>query len=379
MEFEWSDEEQSLRAELRAFLDEELPADWDLNTPGEDPSSVFTREMAGKLADRGWLTPHWPAEYGGRDASAWAFVIVAEELWAVGEPRGSQYMNVSWIGPAIMAAGTEAQKQEHLGPIARGDVHWCQGFSEPGAGSDLASLQTAAARDGDHYVVNGEKIWTSYARQADYCFLLVRTDPTSQGARGISILLVPMDLPGITVEVVPTMLEIHVVHRITFRDVRVPVSCRLGDEHEGWGLIREALAYERVGAPRFARGAYVLDRLAEWASDQGLLDDPEVAGRFGRARAACQAARILTYRVMDDRAKGRPNTPTPYVARVAIVRGERAVAELGMDLMGSEGLLRRSRADSHVRTAMIAGLGGGSYEVQLNLIARLCLGMKTGA
>jgi alkylation response protein AidB-like acyl-CoA dehydrogenase len=161
--------------------------------------------------------------------------------------------------------------------------------------------------------------------------------------------------------------------------VRVPVSARLGDEHEGWGLIREALAYERVGAPRFARGAYVLDRLAEWASARGLLDDPQLAAKFGRARAACQAARILTYRVMDDRAKGRPNTPTPYVARIAIVRGERAVAELGMDLMGAEGLLRRSRADSHVRTAMIAGLGGGSYEVQLNLIARLCLGMKTGA
>jgi len=376
MEFGWSDEEAALRQEVQAFLAERLPEDWDLHTPGEDPSSPFTRAMAADIAQRGWHTAHWPEAYGGRDASPWAFIIVAEELWAVGEPRGSQYMNTSWIGPAIMAAGTEEQRRQHLGPIARGEVHWCQGFSEPEAGSDLASLRTRAVRDGDHYVVNGEKIWTSYARQADFCFLLVRTDPASQGSSGISVLLVPMDLPGITVEVVPTMLEIHVVHRIRFEDVRVPVSCLLGREHDGWGLIREALAHERVGAPRFARGSYVLDRLAAWAGERGLLDEPAVAARFGRARAACHAARLLTYRVMDDRAKGRPDTPSPYVARVAIVRAERAVAELGMDLLGRQGLRRRSRADAHVRTAMIAGLGGGSYEVQLNLIARLCLSMK---
>src|ERR1700733_1181461 len=184
MEFEWSESEARFRQELRAFIDAALPPHWLTLIPGEDPASEFTMEFCRRLAERGYLVPHWPARYGGRDASPWEFVVLGEELWRVGEPRGAQYMNVNWIGPAIMMAGTEEQKDLHLNRIARGDVLWCQGFSEPGSGTDLGSLRTRAERVGDNYVVNGEKVWVSYARHAEFCILLARTDQRQRGNKG---------------------------------------------------------------------------------------------------------------------------------------------------------------------------------------------------
>jgi alkylation response protein AidB-like acyl-CoA dehydrogenase len=195
MEFGWCDEDERFRQELREFIANELPQRWVELIPGEEPASEFIREFCGKLGQRGWLTPHWPREYGGTDGSAWQFIILGEELWSAGEPRGSQYMNVNWIGPAIINAGTPEQKAYHLRRISAGDVFWCQGFSEATAGTDLAGMQTTARRDGDHYVINGEKIWTSYAAEAEFCFLLARTDPESTGNKGISVFLVPTDTP----------------------------------------------------------------------------------------------------------------------------------------------------------------------------------------
>ena len=190
MEFEWSQEDARHREEIRAFLAEVLPEDWEeisKHGPGSDQQAAFSKTFCRAMADKGWLTQHWPAEYGGRDAAPWRHSIVGEELWAIGEPRGAQYMNVNWIGPAIMAFGTEEQKAFHLPRISSGSVLWCQGFSEPEAGSDLAALRTLAIRDGDDYVVNGSKIWTSYVENADFIFLLVRTDPDSTRQRGVSV------------------------------------------------------------------------------------------------------------------------------------------------------------------------------------------------
>ncbi len=206
MDFEWAPDDAAFRRELQDFLAEELPADWEelsKHGPGSDAQAAFSRSFCAKLAERGWLTQHWPAAYGGRDATPWRHAIVGEELWQRGEPRGPQYMNVNWIGPAIMEFGSDAQREEHLPRISRGDVLWCQGFSEPEAGSDLVALRTQAIRDGNDYVVNGGKIWTSYANHAEFCFLLVRTDPGSSRHRGISVLLTPMDLPGIEVREIP--------------------------------------------------------------------------------------------------------------------------------------------------------------------------------
>ena len=309
MEFDWSESDVAHRREVRAFLEAELPADWEeiaKDGPGSDTQSAFSKDFCAKLAERGWLTQHWPGEYGGSDAEPWRHSIIGEEMWAVGEPRGAQYMNVNWIGPAIMEFGSEEQKAHHLPRISAGQVLWCQGFSEPEAGSDLAALRTSARREGEEYVVNGSKIWTSYVQNAEYVILLVRTDPQSRRARGISVLLVSMDLPGIEVREIPSVVGERYFHEVFFTDVRVPVSALLGPENEGWAVVDYALQYERVGAARYARAALTLDRLAELARARGRLEDPIVVEKLGEARALCEAARVLTYRVIDLRAKGAP-------------------------------------------------------------------------
>lgn len=378
MEFRWSPEDIAYREQLLGFLEAELPADWEeisKGGPGSDDQAAFSRRFCALLAERGWLTQSWPAEYGGADAPPWRHAILGEEMWACGEPRGPQYMNVNWIGPTIMEHGTDAQKRLHLPPISRGDVLWCQGFSEPEAGSDLVALRTLAIREGDFYSVNGSKIWTSYVNHAQYCFLLVRTDPESKRHRGISVLLVPMDLPGIEVREIPSVVGDRYFHEVFFSDVRVPVDCLLGTEHEGWDVVAYSLQYERVGAARYARAARMLDALALHADERGLLADPTTQEKLGEARAACEASRVLTYRVIDLRAHGSPPTADTNVARVAGTLAERAVADLAMEIFGTDALAYGSFADSHFRLAMTAGVAVGTTEVNLNLVASRFLGL----
>jgi len=378
VEFAWAEEERAFREELRRFLDETLPDDWEeisKGGPGSEAQADFSRDFCATLAERGWLTQSWPREYGGSDASAWRHAVLGEEMWRIGEPRGPQYMNVNWIGPTIMRYGTEEQKRGHLPRISRGDVLWCQGFSEPEAGSDLVALRTAARREDDHYVVDGTKIWTSYANHAEFCFLLVRTDPESKRHRGISVLLVPMDTPGIEVREIPSVVGERYFHEVFFTDAKVPVACRLGPEHEGWEVVSYALQYERVGAARYARAALTLDRLAEHARERGVLDDPRIQERLGQARARCEAARLLSYRVIDLRAKGEPPTADTNVARVAATRAERAVAELALEVFGADALAYGSFADSQFRMAMTAGVAVGTTEINLNLVASRLLGL----
>lgn len=374
MEFGWTAAELDFREQLRTFIADTVPPEWATLIPGEHVATDFTRGFSRALADRGMFASHWPSEYGGSDASPWQFIISGEELWAAGEPRGSQYMNVNWIGPAIFTSGTPEQKEGHLKRIASGDVTWCQGFSEADAGTDLAALSTSAVRDGDEYVISGEKIWTSYAQDAEYCFVLARTDPRSAGSAGISIFLVPISAPGFRAEVIPSVLGIHEYNRLTFDNVRVPESARLGAENEGWSVIRGALAHERIGAPRYARAALVAERIAAQANENGWWERDGFGIRLAAARAACAAARVLVYQAIDARAKGHPEDLAVSLARVAIVRCERVVAELALDLRGEESLLVGSVGHGQIKTSMIAGLGGGSAEVQLNQIARLLLG-----
>jgi alkylation response protein AidB-like acyl-CoA dehydrogenase len=377
VEFGFSPDEARFRRDLEAFLAEALPPDWEERSaggPGSDAQAAFSRDFCARLAERGWLTPHWPREYGGQDASPWLHAILGEALWACGEPRGPQYMNVNWIGPAILRFGSEEQKRLHLPRIARGDVLWCQGFSEPDAGSDLASLRCAARRDGGAYVVTGEKIWTSYANHAELCFLLVRTDPESRRQRGLSVLLVPMATPGVSVREIPSVVGERYFHEVLFREARVPEACRLGAEGAGWDVVSHALQVERVGAARYARAARTLDALAAAAARSGRAD-PALAERLGEARALCEAARVLAYRAIDRRAHGLPPGAESNVARVAGTRAEQAVARLALDLCGAEGLEEGHFAEAQFRAAMPAGVAVGATEVQLDLVARRGLGL----
>ena len=380
MEFGWDDEHSGYRAELVSFLDEELPDHWHGETAmlGSKANTKYSRRFAGLLADRGWLTPHWPVDFGGFDASPWMLAVLGEELWSRGEPRGPQYMNANWIGPSIMANGTTEQQARFLPPISRGDVIWCQGFSEPDAGTDLASLRTRAERDGDVYIVNGTKIWTSYGDVAEHCYLLVRTDPEAESHRGITVLLVDMPTPGLEVSTIPGVVGDHSFNELIFTDVRIPVANRLGPENEGWKVVREALSFERVGSPRWARAAFLLNETIEVATVDGRTIDPIAIEAIGVAMAACEAARVLSYRVIDERARDIPPSPNGNLARVAMVQAERLVAEACLAIDVGHTLAYKSPSNYQFRKALAAGVAAGAYEVQLNLISRLHLGLPKG-
>src|SRR3984957_1190761 len=199
----------ALRAELRQLVKEHVPPDY-LGAFTDNPADLeIAQRFCRLLAERGQLCLAWPEEFGGRDASLWEQTVVREEMWAQHEPRGAQYMGVNWVGPTIMRHGTAEQKRQHLPPIANGEVIWCQGFSEPDAGSDLASLRTAARRDGDIWRISGQKIWTSYATMAQWCCLLARTSRGDKKQEGITVFLVPMSAPGIDVRPIRSTIGPH--------------------------------------------------------------------------------------------------------------------------------------------------------------------------
>ena len=371
MDFEWTRDDDEYRAEVRAFLSEQLPEGWS----GYDQADFEQYERDSKrfcraMAERGWLTQNWPTEYGGQDASPWRAAVLSEELWSIGEPRGPQYMNANWIGPAIMRYGTEAQKQLHLTRISGGDVCWCQGFSEPEAGSDLASLRTTAVRDGDDYVVNGTKVWTSHVGIAEYCFLLVRTDPDSRRGDGISCLLVRMDTPGIETTRIPGF---KIFHQLAFQDTRVPVDCRLGEENGGWEVVRWALAFERVGAAHHRTAELTLERHAAHARATHQFDDPEVAVLFAEAWEKIEAARRLYYRVVDLRAHDHPPNADSNISRIAGNAAHKAVADVARQIYAEEALVADGPGDS--RSIMTYSVAAGATEIQLDQVAIRHLGL----
>jgi alkylation response protein AidB-like acyl-CoA dehydrogenase len=367
MHFAWDAEQQTFRSTVRTFLAAHLPKDWErlAHGPASEAQSAFSRKFCGQLAEAGLLVPHWPKRWGGRDAGAWTSFILAEEMWEAGEPRGGQYMNVNWIGPTLMRFGSEEQQARYIPPMARGETIWCQGFSEPEAGSDLASLRTRAEKQGSGYRINGQKIWTSYAQHAETCFLLARTAP---GRDGISVFLVPMDTPGIIVREIPSLIGEGDIHEVFWDNVEVPAGALLGAEGQAWDIARTSLSLERVGIPRFALATKMLHRAVSML---------EQAGRFGhgaieqaaRARAACEAARFYSYSIVDQRQHGIATGPEASAARFATVMAERAVHEFVVEhvpeaLSGGDSMLL-----AHHQRAIVAGIASGAAEIQLNMIA----------
>jgi len=367
MDFAWTPAQQDFRATVRAFLAANLPPNWEelAHGPGSAAQTVFSKQFCGALAAARLLVPHWPARWGGRDADPWTAFILAEEMWAAGEPRGGQYMNVNWIGPTLMRYGSGEQQARYIPPMARGETLWCQGFSEPEAGSDLASLRTRADRDGEAYRVNGQKIWTSYAGHADTCFLLARTAP---GKGGISIFLLPMDTPGITVRQIPSIIGEGDIHEVFFDDVEVPASALLGEEGQAWDIVRTALSLERVGIPRFALASRMLQRAVGALKKAGRFG-PGAAEQAARAHAACEVARLYSYSIIDQRCHGQQTGPEASAGRFATVNAERQVAEFVVEhvpeaLAGGDPMLL-----AHHQRGIVAGIASGAAEIQLNLIA----------
>ena len=370
MNFEWNDQQSSFRKGIEDFLAVNLPDDWEefsKHGPGSRELTEFARGFCRKLAENGMLFPHWPKEIGGDGLGPWEQQILAEVMWEWGEPRGGQYMNVNWIGPTLVKYGTEAQKTKYLPQIASGEMLWCQGFSEPNSGSDLASLRTRAELEGDHYKVNGQKIWTSYAGLADTCFLLTRTNDDRK--RGITILLVPMDTPGITVRQIPSMIGEGDIHEVFFDDVVVPVGQRFGEEGQAWEIISFSLANERLGIPRYHLARAALDRAVGMLKQAGAFSADTVKAEAARCAALCEAARTTVYAVVQKRVDGTVIGPDASSARFATVMAERAVSEFIVEYLPEALAGGSAYLQMHHQRGIVAGISSGSAEILLNIIA----------
>lgn len=372
MDFKWSEGQRRFRQRVRDILKEALPEDWDVRSKYDTSSayiSEFSRTFCPILAREGLLIPHWPREFGGEDLDPYYHWILGEELFAVGDPRSYQYMNVNWVGPAILQYGTAEQKDEHIGRIAAGTHIWCQGFSEPSAGSDLAALSTRARRTDRGYVIDGVKVWTSGASLADFCLMLARTGP--ERYEGISVFLVSMKTPGISARPIPNFMGEFSLHETVFDQVEVPFSALLGEERQGWQIVRQIMHNERIGQPRYSLSMRGLDRAVAILKAKGRFASQAVRADAARAHAALQAARSLSLQVIDARAKRQPPSAITSIARYALVDADRCVADFLSAYLHDELMDRQDPLiNATYRRTGSTGLAAGAAEIQLNLISR---------
>lgn len=394
MDFSFTEEEKRFRAEVRRTLIEQVPGHIRQAVREEKPVPREWMVEAQRILNRnGYAVPHWPQAWGGRDWSAVQRAILAEEIDRAGVPKPLPF-NVALVGPVIAAFGSEEQKRRFLAPIANLDLWFCQGFSEPGAGSDLASLKMAAVRDGDHYRVSGQKIWTTYAHKADWIFCLVRT---AQGARkheGISFLLIDLTTPGIEVRPIRTIDGYHHLNEVFFDDVLVPAGNLVGEEGKGWSYARYLLGQERTSMGNVGVSHRRLDRVGEIAGP--LLDDPAYRRRLTWAEIELKALEITQMRVV---ANERPPSagPDPKTSILKVKGGEvlQTAAELLLDALGPEaltagfpeggdeqpfhGLDARSALVSAYFSSRKYSIFGGANEIQRNILAKAVLGMGKAA
>jgi len=386
MEFKFTAEHEALRKEVRDFLAEALP------NRGVGPVRPTSQEnweeqlaFNKKLAKKGWIAPAWPKEYGGLGWSHINQMIFSEELAYAGAPDGGRVFNVGMIGPTLIVHGTPEQKAEHLPRITNAEVTWCQGYSEPGAGSDLASLQTRAVRDGDDYVVNGQKIWTTGAHHADWCFLLVRTDPDAPKHKGISFLLVDMKTPGITVRPLINMAGYHEFNEVFFEDVRVPVRNRVGEENRGWYVAMTLLDFERSNVASIAANQRQLELLMQLLRERrsGEAYRDILRHRIADLWVANEVGRMLAYRIAWMQEAGRiPNYEASVIKVFATELGQR-ITNLGVNLFGPAGALEPDSKYAVANGVFEKGhlvnvaptIYSGSSEIQRNIIAQRGLGL----
>jgi alkylation response protein AidB-like acyl-CoA dehydrogenase len=381
VDFEMSQEATALRQDLRDLVKKHVPEDFlgaFTNSPDDlEVAQAFCR----LLAKRGLLCMSWPEEFGGRGSSAWEQTVVREEMWAHHEPRGAQYMGVNWVGPILMRHGTLEQQRRHLPPIASGEVIWCQGFSEPEAGSDLASLRTSATRDGDGWRINGQKIWTSYATMAQWCFLLARTSRGEKKQRGLTIFLVPMSDPAITVRPIGCLMGPHHLNEVFFDDLRVTEADVLGTVDDGWSIVGDVLAFERVGIARYARCERLLQLAPEALGDRWANLPAELRGRWVRMLTHCRRARLLAYRLVALQSAGQVKPTDSAAYRIAVTKLDQDSAEVLMEIAAAAGTepeaeLFRLEVEDHWRYSQASTVSSGSIEMQRILLSRTLLAAR---
>jgi alkylation response protein AidB-like acyl-CoA dehydrogenase len=372
VDFELPSEDDARRTAIRRWL-EEHPSPW-----------------GGELAAAGYVAPHWPAPWG-LDADPLHQLIIDDELRRAGVRRPMNPIGIGWAGPTILHAGTEEQRARYLPGILDGSELWCQLFSEPGAGSDLAALSTTAVRDGDEYVVNGQKVWNSMAHWASFGILIARTDPEATKHRGISYFVCPMDLPGIEVRPLIEMTGAHLFNEVFFTDVRIPAENLVGAEHDGWSLAKVTLGNERVSlsgeGALWGNGPTVHDLVA-WAKARGAVTNGVVRQRLAQLVIEGEVLRLIRLRTVSARITGRPPGPEASIRKALADDHGQRLMNLAKDLAGAHGMLGAPPAAD----ALLGGgdpwahgflfapaltIGGGTSEVQRNIIGERVLGLPS--
>ncbi len=398
MDLRFTPEELAFRDEVRRFFRNEIPAEIRRKVSegrGLTREDYVTSQRI--MNARGWAVPHWPREWGGRDWTAIQRYILTEEMLLAAVPLPQQF-NCYMVGPVIAAFGSQAQKERHLSRIANLDDWWCQGFSEPGAGSDLASLRTRAVREGDHYIVDGQKTWTTLGQHADWIFCLVRTDPAAKKQAGISFLLIDMKTPGITLRPIITLEGRHEVNEVFFDKVRVPAENLVGEENKGWDYAKFLLANERTGIARIGLSKERMARIRRLAQEmpagEGTMwEDRDFRERFAGVEIELKALEITQMRVVAAQARdpGRPD-PASSILKIKGSQLQQATTELLLEVAGPFALAAPERSaeptndwpfDHDWADAAAANyfnnrkvsIYGGSNEIQKNIIAKAVLGL----
>jgi alkylation response protein AidB-like acyl-CoA dehydrogenase len=393
MDFHDTPDDAAFRADVRSFIEGELPPELakrqhirsglDRGTSGGEFARVWWR----KLAARGWVAPAWPKEYGGAGMTVMQQFIFHEEMALARAPRTGGGIAIGMAGPTIMVHGTEEQKKRFLPDILTGEQHWCQGFSEPEAGSDLANLQTRAVRDGDDYVINGQKIWTSGVRYAHWMNLLARTDPDAPKHKGISYFLLDMKTPGITIRPLVNIIGQDDFDEVFFDNVRVPAENLLGEENRGWYLATTTLDFERSNIATTTHLVLTVRDLVAWAREHAaepqsaLRRNPALRYELADRTIEAQAGRLMSYRVISMQNEGMIPNKESSIAKLYSSELEQRIARTGMKALGTYAQL--TDGDAPLAGALprmylysvASTIGGGTSEIQRNIIAMRGLDM----
>jgi alkylation response protein AidB-like acyl-CoA dehydrogenase len=384
MHVDYTPAQKALRAELRAYFAKLITPEEQAGLQGLEGGPGH-RRLVRRMGEDGWLGVGWPVEWGGQGRTGIEQQIWFEEARRAGAPL--PFVTLNTVGPALMARGSEAQKRRFLPGILRGEIHFAIGYTEPEAGTDLASLRTRAERDGDHYVVNGTKVFTSGAHQADYVWLACRTDPAAQKHRGISILIVDTTLPGFSWSPIHTVAG-GATTMTYYRDVRVPAEMLVGEENRGWELITLQLNHERVGLAAFGATAFaIFEQVAAFARESARETGEPVPAwaraALAEAFARLQALKVMNWRLAWELEQGRLEPARASAAKVygseTLIEVYRLLLEVlgvaGTVQQGSPGALLRGRLENEWRACQINTFGGGVNEVQREIVATLALGL----
>jgi alkylation response protein AidB-like acyl-CoA dehydrogenase len=384
----WDERDEAFRDELRGFLDEHCPDELRHGRDflgGQDEIPGWARDWQATLFDNGWMIPSYSAELGGRDATAVQTLLFLEELASRGIPRSLHFGGYAIVGPSLLEFGNDEQKA--MAPAAiRGDTVWCVGMSEPNAGSDLAALSTRAVLDGDAFVVNGQKVWTSYAAIAQKCFCYVRTDPTVAKHKGISVLIIDMDTPGVEIRPLKQIGGSSEFAEVFFTDAVVPAENLVGDLNDGWRITMGSLAHERGGL--WVEGVFAalraIEGLVRVARERGVDRDPVVRRKLGELYERAASLRSLGYKGFSSFAQGS-SAPEHSFMKLSTTELRKELYRTAMDLQGAWGAVvdpewsSESGRWQHAWITSLAGtIGGGTSEIQRNVIATRVLGLPKG-